>query len=127
MSNTFLKLPTGDIEIDHIREVCIDLSFTRFEFIRWKPRPALIEKNGKIIQLYTGQKFDPNYFDLVEDGWLYDECEVCFMSIGEHQNQYKQTEGYFNGGVWVCESCYKTLIAIDDLEKKLAELPQYQK
>lgn len=75
MSYTFVKLPTGDIEIDHIREMCIDLGFTRFEFQIWKPRPALIDKAGQ-KWLYTGQKYDPKYIQLIEDGWTHDHCEV---------------------------------------------------
>jgi hypothetical protein len=126
MSNTFVKLPTGDIEIEHILQLCIDLSFTRFELMPWKPRPALIDKSGQ-KWLYTGQKYDRKYIQLIEDGWTHDHCEICFTVLGNKENQATFSSGYFNGGVWVCESCYKNLIAVDNLEKKLAELPQYQK
>jgi hypothetical protein len=127
MSNTFVKLPTGDVEIDHIREMCEDLKGTEFQLMEWRPRPALIDKNGKRTRLYTGQKFDANYIDLVEDGWTHDHCQICFVSIGEHENQYTQTEGYFNSYDWVCKSCYETFLTIDNLEEKLGELPQYQR
>ena len=52
MSNTFVKLPTGDIEIEHIREMYEDLKGTTFRYIRWKPRSALVDKNGKTTRLY---------------------------------------------------------------------------
>jgi hypothetical protein len=127
MSNTFIKLPTGDIEIEHIREMYEDLKGTDFHFMKWKPRPALVDKKGKTKWLYTGQKFDPTYIDLVEDGWTEDDCQICYVNIGENEYQYTQTEGYFNGFDWVCKSCYEALMSGDNLEDKLAELPQYQK
>jgi hypothetical protein len=127
MSNTFIKLPNGDVEIEHIREMYADLKGSNFQFMKWKARPALIDRNGKTTRLYTGQKFDPNYIDLVEDGWTHDHCQICFGSIGEHENEYTQTEGYFDGYDWVCKSCYDTILASENIEEKLKELPQYQK
>lgn len=47
--------------------------------------------------------------------------------MGDDENHATFSSGYFNGGDWVCESCYATLIAVDNIEEKLAELPQYQK
>ena len=38
--------------------------------MNWKPRPALIDKTGKTSSLYTGQKFDPTYIDLIKDGHM---------------------------------------------------------
>jgi hypothetical protein len=127
MSNTFVKLPTGDIEIDHIREMYEDLKGTTFHHMKWKPRPALVDKKGKTTRLYTGQKFDPNYIDLVEDGWTHDHCQICFVSIGKQENQYTQSEGYFDGYDWLCKSCFETFLTVENLEEVLAELPQYQK
>jgi hypothetical protein len=127
MSNTFVKLPTGDIEIEHIREIYYDLKGTTFQDMKWKPRPALVDKNGKTTQLYTGQKFDPNYTELVEDGWTNDDCQICFVSIGEHENQYTKSECYFNGYDWVCKSCFETIFTSENLEEALAKLRQYQK
>ncbi len=36
MSNTFVKLPTGDIEIEHIREMYADLQGSTFQNMKWK-------------------------------------------------------------------------------------------
>ena len=127
MSNTFVRLPTGDIEIDHIREMYYDLKGTAFQYMKWKPRPALVEKNGKTTWLYTGQKFDPNYIEYVEYGWRHAYCQICSVTIGDNKNQYTVTDGYFNGYDWVCKSCYETFIGGDNLEETLAELPKYQK
>lgn len=88
MSYTFVKLPSGDIEIDHIREMYQDLKGCDFQFMDWKPRPALVEKNRGTSWLYTGQIFDPKYFELVEDGWTDDHCQICSVTIGENKNEY---------------------------------------
>ncbi len=127
MSNAFVKLPTGNIEVGHIREMYDELKGTTFQQLKWRPRPALFEKNGKTTWLYTGQKFDPDYIDLVEDGWTHDDCQICFISIGKHENQCTQTEGYFNGYEWLCNSCFENFMTTDNLEEKLTELQQYQK
>ena len=81
MSNTFVKLSTGDIEIEQIREVYEDLKGTDLKLMNWKPRSALIERNRGTVWLYTGQKFDPKYIDLIEDGWTHDHCQVCSVSF----------------------------------------------
>jgi hypothetical protein len=127
MSNTFVRLPNGDIEIDHIREMYYDLKGTAFQYMKWKPRLALVEKKGKTTWLYTEQKFDPNYIEYVEDGWRHDHCQICSVTIGDNENQYTVTDGYFNGYDWVCKSCYETIIGGENLEEKLAELPKYPK
>lgn len=127
MSNTFVKLPTGDIEIDHIREMYEDLKDTSFEYMKWTPRPALIEKNGKTTWLYTGQKFDPNYISLVNDGWTHDHCQICSINISDNENEYIVTSGYFNGYDWVCKSCFEIIIVVDNLEKALTEMAKYEK
>lgn len=127
MSNIFVKLPTGDIEIDHIREMYRELKNTSFEHKNWKPRAALIERNRGNAWLYTGQKYDPKYIALVEDGWTHDHCEICSITITDTKSEYTITSGFYNGSEWVCESCYEKIIATNDLEKKLTELPKYQK
>ena len=127
MNNTFVKLPTGDIKIDHIREMYEDLKGKAFHYMKWKPRAALIERNRGATWLFTGQKFDAKYIDLVEDGWTHDHCRICSITICENKNEYTITDGYFDGDDWFCKSCYETIIVVDDLEEKLTKLPQYQK
>ena len=45
-----------------------DLKDTTFHFMKWSPKPALIEKTGKTTLLYTGQQYDPKYINYIEDG-----------------------------------------------------------
>ena len=123
----YVKLPTGDFDIEDLREFYADLKDSSFQFSEWKPRPALVEKYGKTSWLYTGQTYDPKFIDLVEDGWIHDHCYVCSKTISGTKNEYTETSGYFNGFDWVCKHCYETIINTDDLEKRLSELPQYEK
>ena len=126
MSNTFVKLPSGNIEIGHIRETYEDLKGSTFQYLKWTARQALIERKGGTSWLYTGQTYDSNYIDLVENGWTHDHCEICFMSFGDNENDYIFSSGYFNGYDWVCKSCYETIISVNNLEETLRELPKYQ-
>ena len=124
MSTTFVKLPSGYVEIEWLRDVCEDLINTPFKFMKWEPRPALIDKNGKVSRLYTGQKYDPNYIDLVEDGWTHDHCQICDLNISDYENENTVTSGYFNAFDWVCKNCYEAVLDTDDFEKRLNDLPK---
>ncbi len=107
--------------------MCEDLKGTDFEYMNWKPRPALIEKIGKTSWLYTGQKYDPAYINLVEDGWTHDHCQICFVVICKNKTEDTLIDGYFDGYDWVCKSCYERILASDNLEETLKGLAQYQK
>ncbi|GAH08333.1 unnamed protein product, partial [marine sediment metagenome] len=78
-------------------ECCKDRSWTRK---KWKKVPALVSKDGKGLKKYYGQKYDPKYFDLVEDGWDHDHCEICMWPISENEGY---DIGYFDGDSdWIC-------------------------
>ncbi len=122
MKRVLITLPSGDFEANHIREEYEYFKDDVFEYLQWKPRAALIDKNSKTSRLYTGQNYDPTFIDLVEDGWRHDHCGVCSITLTDFQNEFQQTSGYFNGYDWVCKWCYETIIAADDIEKTLAHL-----
>jgi hypothetical protein len=126
--NTFIKLPTGDVEIGHIREMVSEVKGQDFVFTKWHPRPGLRDKKLNFVTLlYTGQSFDEKCFTLDNTGWTDDHCLVCFKTLGEDPNQYTDTEGYFDGADWVCKTCYNELVSADDLEKKLESFERYDK
>ncbi len=124
MTNIFFKLPSGYFDADHLREEYEYFKEDTFEYLKWKPRAALIDKNGKTSRLYTGQKYDLNFTDLVENGWTQDHCGVCSLTLTGFENECQQTSGYFNGHDWVCKWCYENIIATGDIEKRLLELPK---
>ena len=74
---------------------------------KWTNLPALVHKSGSRTSLYDGQKFDPQYIDLLEDGWTHDHCEICWHTIyetdePEHGFGYKNIEDS-----WICCKCFE--------------------
>ena len=126
MPETFVKLPSGDWQIEHIRKKVALLKNIHFEFKKWEPLPALLDKNGS-IRLYTGQKFDSKYFKLDANGWTHEHCEICTRKISAEQNEESDNEGYCHNFTWICKSCYETLFIPDNLEEKLSTFEQYKK
>src|ERR1044071_6440421 len=97
-----------------------------FAFRQWFPRPGLRDNRSNFVtHLYTGQKFDEKYFTLEPTGWTDDHCIVCFKTIGADPNVYTDTTGYFDGGDWICTTCFTNLVLARDLESKLKEFGQY--
>jgi predicted nucleic acid-binding Zn ribbon protein len=85
-----------------------ELNKDDWKFRKWFPRPALIEKSGS-RSLYVGQRFDPKYFELVENGWTHDHCEICAKTITDFKTADSEDCGYFYNGDWICESCFKMI------------------
>jgi hypothetical protein len=77
---------------------------------KWIARAALIS-NGRSTE-YVGQKYDPKYTKLVENGWTHDHCEICWWTLWESENP-DEGEGYTTDGHhWVCKECYKQFINV---------------
>ena len=127
MSNIFAKLPSGDIEIEHIRKMFEDLKDADFQFSKWFPRPALIDQKSGTTHLFTGQRFDSYYFNLNKEGWTHDHCQICSVIISEQESEYVKHEGYFDSWNWVCKFCYETLFVTDNIEPALERLEKYEK
>ena len=127
MAHTFIILPTGDIEVDHIREMFYDLKDKEFKYSQWFPRAALIDKKANTTHLFTGQKYSEANFDFDMAGWTHDHCDICFITISQEQTDFVQNEGYFDGSDWVCKSCYEIIVSAKDIEEKLKTLTMYIK
>lgn len=81
----------------------------KWEKQKWHPRAALVSKSK--TSEYVGQKYNPKYTKLVEDGWSHDHCEICWWSLHESDNP-ESGEGYTcNGRSWLCSECYEQFIA----------------
>ena len=78
-------------------------------FQRWKPTPALINKNGFPTHQYVGQSFDPAYFTIDPIGWTHDHCVLCSKAICEDQEDC-EVSGFTSENQWLCESCYNSTI-----------------
>lgn len=127
MNCTYVRLKSGDIEIEHIREMFEDLKDENFKFSKWFPRPALIDKKSGTVHLFSNQKFDSKYFDLDNEGWTHDHCQICSVVISDQESEYVKHEGYFDSWNWICKDCYETLFLSSDIEETLARLDKYEK
>ena len=127
MNSTYVRLTSGDIEIEHIREMFEDMKDENFKFSKWFARPALIDKKSGTVHLFSNQKFDSNYFDLDNEGWTHDHCQICSVVISDQESEYVKHEGYFDSWNWICKDCYETLFLYSDIEETLAKLDKYEK
>ena len=49
----------------------------------WETKDALREKKGGVTWLYTGQTFDNEKVELLQNGWTHDHCDICSNDIRE--------------------------------------------
>lgn len=79
---------------------------------RWTRRPALVDKGGGSVRLYSnGRDFDPDKFDLVPDGWSHDHCEICWWTLHETDDPDEGIGYEADDGSWICQECYERFIA----------------
>ena len=125
---TYVTIPNkGDHELDNLLETVEYLRQLTWTYKIWKPTPALIDKSGGSSSQYMGQNFDPKYFDLVEDGWTHDHCEICFQTISNKEG-YGDMDGYeANNGDWVCKDCYSLFIKPSDVQDIIKSLKSIKK
>lgn len=81
----------------------------KWEKRKWHPRTALVSK-GKTSD-YVGQKYNPEYTKLEEDGWTHDHCEICWWTIHESDNPEEGIGYTTDGHRWLCSECYEQFIA----------------
>ena len=94
-----------------------------WKFQQWRPTPALIERKGGAQVQYVGQKYDPTYFELVEDGWTHDHCEICFHTLSDIEG-YGDPDGYkTENGDWICNNCYNLFVKPVDVQETINSLP----
>lgn len=103
-----------------------ELRDSDFQLTKWFPRPALIEKDRKTSWLYTGQKFDTNFIEVVQDVWTHDHCQICSPTLSENANEHIP-EGYFDNSDWVCKSCYELILKSDNLEEFINKSEKVEK
>ena len=55
---------------------------------------------------YVGQAYDPAAFEVVEDGWDHDHCEVCWVVASRAQTTRMRVTDDSRGTDWLCTECY---------------------
>ena len=69
------------------------------------------EAGYRVEAPYTGQRYDPAKFELVEGGWDHEHCDVCSVRI-EEGNTYWPNEDEEVGQVDLCETCYPRVMEL---------------
>ena len=112
MTSELVTIHGDQWKLSDIREETEWVKSQCWEFREWKPRAALVSK-GKVSE-YVGQKYQPQYTELVDDGWTHDHCEICWWSI--HESEDKECgEGYTTDGrTWICKECFKLFVKDND-------------
>jgi hypothetical protein len=120
---TYVTIPNkGEIELGYLLDTVDYLRQLNWTQKVWKATPALIDKTGSSPRQYVGQKFDPKYFDLVEDGWTHDHCEICSQTISDKEG-YGDTDGYeAEDGDWLCKDCFNLFIRPDEIHEAIKSL-----
>lgn len=80
-----------------------------WEYQLWTPSPALVDKNGFVSHQYVGQKYDPKYFTVADEGWIHDHCEICFKKFCEDEEECEK-HGFVSKNQWLCNACYHAFI-----------------
>ena len=99
-------------KLDDIREEISWCKQQSWSHQKWKPTPALVNKNGGRVSQYHGQKYDPEKIDLVPEGWTHDHCSICWFTLYDSEKHDENT-GWTDGkGNWLCVECHTQFIAI---------------
>jgi hypothetical protein len=124
----YVTIPNrGDHELSNLLDTVDYLRQLTWTYKIWTPTPALIDKSSGSSRQYVGQTFDSKYFDLVEDGWTHDHCEVCFQTISNIEG-YGDSDGYKgDSGDWICKDCYALFIKPEDVQKTIRSLKTIEK
>jgi hypothetical protein len=124
---TFIKIDGwGEMKLEYLVDTVRQLKGNgTWTFGKWKRTPALNEKNGGSSRQYVGQNYDLKYFDLVQDGWTHDHCEICSKIISDTEDS--DTKGYNLDNDWICEECYKLFMVTDDIEMELGKYQRVEK
>lgn len=102
---------TQDFSEDEFIE---DLKKLKWEKKKWITAVALVEKNGSSVRQYIGQNFDEKYFEIKEDAWTHDHCEICYTTISEgDDNTNFEIEGFNHDNKWICNDCFNKHIEMN--------------
>ena len=64
-----------------------------------------------ISRPYTGDPFDPDEYELIEDGWDHEHCDVCSATVVDGMHYWPNVDPNA-GQVDLCEACHPRVMAI---------------
>jgi hypothetical protein len=74
---------------------------------QWARRDALVRRADKKLILYSGQTYDAEQLELVQNGWSEDHCAICWWKLDGSPEHH---EGYTNGQDWLCAECHDRFV-----------------
>lgn len=99
-----IQLWGASFTFQHLEQRLKGIQGHSWKKVNYQRRAALVSKDGRYLELYTGQDFDPAKGELREHGWTHDHCIVCTWSIGESTDP-EHGSGYTDGELWLCLGC----------------------
>lgn len=75
---------------------------------KWAAGAALVSKSG--VSDYAGQRFNPEYMQLVDDAWTHDHCEICWWSLYESDEDDHGVGYTTDGHKWLCSECFSQFV-----------------
>ena len=119
MKDVFVSIRGDQWKYSDIKESVEWVLEQSWERRTWKPRAALVSRDH--TSEYVGQKYQPEYTKLVDDGWTHDHCEICWWSLSE-SDDVEHGEGYTTDGrSWICSECFKMFVREDDANSNPGE------
>ncbi|XOV68697.1 MAG: hypothetical protein ACFHU9_05845 [Fluviicola sp.] len=112
MTKTKTKISQREFDSKYLEEQLGWIKHLDWTQESWKPKTALVDKKGNVTHLYTGQKFDAKYFDLVDKAWSHDHCDICSNRI-EEGDTYAIAEGNI-----ICDLCFEDFVKVQSHNSK---------
>jgi hypothetical protein len=75
--------------------------------------PPASREDGEwhVSKPYTGEPFDPEEWELREDGWDHEHCDVCSAKVTDGTSYWPNVDPDA-GQVDLCEGCYPRVVAL---------------
>lgn len=129
IKKTYIIMPNqGELDLNYLIETATELRKYKWDFKKWIKKPALIDKPSSSSREFVGQNYDSKYFDLVQDCWTHDHCEICFTTISEGDDDTKfETHGFNFENGWICRFCYENFIESENLYDAIEKFKKIEK
>lgn len=90
-------------------------SFRRFRFVQktFHPYACLLskeplnEEGARLWEPYRGQPYDPDRFELMDDAWDHEHCDVCYAHVDDGMVYWSNDGPEY---VDLCTTCYPLVV-----------------
>ena len=75
------------------------------------PPPSRDGNEWHMSRPYRGEPFDPGEYELQDDGWDHEHCDVCWARVEDGMAYWPNVDPDA-GHVDLCEACYPLVMAL---------------